>query len=213
MNKFAGHNFARAIVLDLGLGPNFGMHKWAIVKQPMGRPLPRPSHADEDQALSLSLSLSLFSLSLSLCLSSLSLSLSLSLFSRSPLEYGCPVAAELDRLALRRLEAGSVGNETACHGCLPSSPKRRGGKQDWSRNIYSQTKKRIKKEPKASTPNAPIDAGTPIVSYILPATPPGSGRRYPRAPLPERAAFVGSLEHRPQEPTPLQAVGLALGTR
>ena len=81
MNKFAGHNFARAIVLDLGLGPNFGMHKWAIVKQPMGRPLPRPSHADEDQALSLSLSLSLFSLSLSLSLFSLSLSLSLSLLS------------------------------------------------------------------------------------------------------------------------------------
>jgi len=142
MNKFAGHNFARAIVLDLGLGPNFGMHKWAIVKQPMGRPLPRPSHADEDQALSLSLSLSLFSLSLSLCLSSLSLSLSLSLFSRSPLEYGCPVAAELDRLALRRLEAGSVGNETACHGCLPFvSKKARGEAGLEPEYIFSDKKK------------------------------------------------------------------------
>jgi len=44
------------------------------------------------------------------------ISLSLSLTRFSPLEHGRPVAAELNRLALRRLEAGAIGGEPACHG-------------------------------------------------------------------------------------------------
>ena len=146
MNKFAGHNFARAIVLDLGLGPNFGMHKWAIVKQPMGRPLPRPSHADEDQALSLSLSLSLFSLSLSLCLSSLSLSLSL----LSSLAHLSSTDAQLPRnwTGWRCAASKPARSATKLHAMVvcPSSPKRRGGKQDWSRSILGSSQISDKKK-------------------------------------------------------------------
>ena len=183
------------------------MHKWAIVKQPMGRPLPRPSHADEDQALSLSLSLSLFSLSLSLCLSSLSLSLS-SLFSRSPLEYGCPVAAELDRLALRRLEAGSVGNETACHGCLPFVSKKARGEagleQKYSRQFSNlRQKKELKKNPSLqplrTPPSTPAPRSSPT-SYPPPHLARVADTPAPRSPRgpPSWAAWNTGLRSQPR---------------